>query len=112
MHLLAVKLDHAGIGMVHPRDAFHQCALAGAVLAHQPVDLTVEKGGGHVFQRMHSTEMFIDPNHFKHLVQSPLDDPRFHSGYPDQARCHKSGNSDSSARSTTANAPRWVGDVV
>ena len=72
-----VELDLAGIREVHAGQDLHERALAGAVLAHQRVDLTREQSEVDRVQRLRVTEPLVDGTHLEnrcaHGVRMPRD---------------------------------------
>ena len=57
---LSIHLDLAGVSVVEPEQAPHQCRLAGAVLSHQCVNATGPNIDGNVIQRLDTGEVLAD----------------------------------------------------
>ena len=70
--LLAVIDDAAAIaaGWINAAQHLHQGRLAGAVLAHQGMDLALPNGEIDVVQRLHAREGFADTAHFEQVGHS------------------------------------------
>src|SRR4051795_11547334 len=76
-HRLAVDADFAaGIGPVGARQNLHQRRFAGAVLAHQGMDLAGINREIHVAQRLDAEERLRNPTHFENRVAHVSSFPR------------------------------------
>ena len=67
LDLLALQPEGAGIGRVDAGDDFHQRRLAGAVLAHQRVDMAALQAERHVVEREHAGKGFADVGDFEQI---------------------------------------------
>jgi hypothetical protein len=75
---LLADVDRAFVGLVQPAQHLHQGRLAGAVLAHQGMDLAGHHGQRHAVERAHPGEGLDDPVETQcgglsgHILNSPL----------------------------------------
>ncbi len=67
LDLLALQPEGAGVGRVDAGDDLHQRRLAGAVLAHQRVDVAALQAERHVVERQHAGEGLADALDFEQV---------------------------------------------
>ncbi len=60
LDLLALELERAGIRRIDAGDDFHQRRFAGAVFAHQRMDMAALETELHVVEREHAGKGFAD----------------------------------------------------
>src|SRR5579863_6746021 len=66
-NFLAFELEGAGIRSVDAGDDLHQRRLAGAILAHQSMDMPAFKAKLHVVEREHAGESLADVFDFQQI---------------------------------------------
>ena len=71
--LLAVDQDLAAVGRTGPREALHQCRLAGAVAADEAQDLAGVEVDGDVIDGVDAAEGDLDVAHLDERVSAAVD---------------------------------------